>query len=419
MTTRRLSRAAARALPHALLAAILLILAGCDQDFTRSDVRRGTGDQIRLVSGNEQLGFVGQALRRPLRVQVRDLRGNPVAHQRVQFRILRGDGSFSSLTGVTDFAGFTQVSFTPMAEGDLVVEAQTSGGAGSGVVFALTAIDLGRIENPARFEKVAGDGQTGQVGTVLPLPLTVRVANEFDTPLENFPVLFTANTDGTLLLTANTGDFTRPDSTNPGPSPSDSIGRQIVSFSDENGIAAVLVRLNTRPGANAVAASTTFAAGSNNVLAFNLTGTAGETSSADSLIKLAGDEQDVTIDTTGVGFTPSITFNPLVVQVTDRFGNPVPGITVFFRVSNGFGTLSASSDVTDESGIAETTYTSSEGSQGGIAVTAFVPGVGATTFTGSITPVGGTPEGPIGDTLGIILDLGIDAGRGGGGGDGG
>ncbi|MBA2566088.1 MAG: Ig-like domain-containing protein [Gemmatimonadetes bacterium] len=414
MIIRRLSRMTFPLLAFASLATLVLGFAGCDEEFARPDVRRGTGDQIRVVSGNEQRGFVGQALRQPLRVQVRDVRGNPVRNQRVEFRILRGDGSFSSLSGVTDFAGFTQVSFTPLEEGDLVVEAQTAG-AGSGAVFAFTAIDLSRIEDPAIFEKISGDNQTGPVGTVLPLPLTVRVANEFGTPLDNFPVLFTANTDGTLLLTANDGDFTQPDTTDPDPSPSDSIGRQIVSFSDDNGIAAVLVRLDTRPGNNQVTASTTFTAGANNALVFNLTGTAGGSSSADSLAKIAGDEQDVTIDTTGIGFTPSITLNPMVVQVTDRFGNPVPGITVFFRISNGFGTLSASSDVTDESGIAETTFTSSEGSQGGIAVTAFVPGIGTTTFTGSITPVGGTPDDPIGDTLGILLDVGGgDGGRGGG-----
>jgi hypothetical protein len=95
----------------------------------------------------------------------------------------------------------------------------------------------------------------------------------------------------------------------------------------------------------------------------------------------------------------------MVVQVTDRFGNPTSGVTVFFRVSTGFGSLSADSDVTDANGFAETTYTSTAGSFGGIAVSASVPTAGSVVFTGGITPVGETPE--------------EDDGGGGGGGGGG
>jgi hypothetical protein len=348
---------------------------------------------------------------RPLRVQVRDERGAPAPRQRVQFRTLVGDGAFSAESGVTDFAGFTQVAFTPLAEGALVVEASVGGGPRT--TFQLTAIDRSRLENPAIFEIAGGNGQSGGVGTILPLPATVRVANEFDQPLENFPVLFTATTDGAILLTANEGDFIQSDTLGRPPSPSDSLlggnapGRQIVAFTDPNGIAGALVRLATRPGTNVVVANTTFASGTPDSVVFTAQGELGGPSSADSIIKISGDLQNVEQDTTttGTGGTSSITFNPMVVQVTDRFGNPIQGVTVFFRVSVGFGTLSNSLDVTDAGGFAETVYTSAAGSTGGIAVSATAPGVGTATFTGSIEAIGTPP-----DTTG---------GGGGGGGGGG
>jgi hypothetical protein len=307
---------------------------------------------------------------------------------------------------VTDFAGLTEVRFTPLTPGDLVVTAQqAAGGPAARASFALFAIDSSGVRSPATFEIVGGNNQTGTVGTILPQPLAVRVENADGNPIEDFPVVFTATTDGTLLLTVNDGDFTQVDSLGATPQTPDSIGTQVVSFTDPNGVAAVLMRLRTRPGNNQVTASATFVTGSSNSVVFNATGSTGGSSSAAQVVKISGDNQTVTVDTTGIGFTPSITFNPMVVQVTDRFGNPTSGVTVFFRVSTGFGSLSADSDVTDANGFAETTYTSTAGSFGGIAVSASVPTAGSVVFTGGITPVGETPE--------------EDDGGGGGGGGGG
>jgi hypothetical protein len=123
---------------------------------------------------------------------------------------------------------------------------------------------------------------------------------------------------------------------------------------------------------------------------FTSVGEVGGPSSADSIVKISGDEQNVQQDTTttGTGGTTPITFNPMVVQVTDRFGNPIPGVDVFFRVSVGFGSLSSSTDATDGGGFAETVYTSQAGSTGDVAVSASVPGVGTVIFTGSIEAIG-------------------------------
>lgn len=394
--TRCLSRPAAAGLKLSLLALAAVAAAGCDEDFASPAHIRPEGQQVVVVSGNNQSAAVGSPLPQPLRVQVRDSRSRPAPQQRVDFSMLIGDALLSSRAGLTDFAGFTQVRVVPLTPGDLMVKAAQAGaGPEAGVSFNAFAIDSSHVRNPAAFEIVGGDGQTGPVGSILPQPLTVRVLNADANPLENFPVLFTATTDGTLLVTANEGDFTQIDSTGNTPVGSDSIGRQVVSFTDGNGVAGVLLRLHTRPGNNQVTASSTFATGNSIQVVFNLTGEVGGPGSAAALNKISGDGQNVTVDTTGVGFTPSITFNPMVVQVTDRFGNPIGGVTVFFKLSTGFGTIDPATAVSEPgTGFAETTFTSSEGSFGGVEVTATVPGSGTVSFTGSIVPVGGTPEEP-------------------------
>jgi adhesin/invasin len=390
----------------AALALAAWAAAACDKEFLDDDLVGAAPGQVAVVSGNNQSGAVGSPFRQALRVQVRDERGNPLSRTRVDFSTSIGDGLLSSLSAVTDFAGFTEVRFTPLTPGDLVVTAeQSAGGPAARASFALFAIDSSGVRNPATFEIVGGNNQSGTVGTILAQPLAVRVENADGNPIEDFPVVFTATTDGTLLLTVNDGDFTQVDSLGATPQTPDSIGTQVVSFTDPNGVAAVLMRLRTRPGNNQVTASATFVTGSSNSVVFNATGSTGGSSSAAQVVKISGDNQTVTVDTTGIGFTPSITFNPMVVQVTDRFGNPTSGVTVFFRVSTGFGSLSADSDVTDANGFAETTYTSTAGSFGGIAVSASVPTAGSVVFTGGITPVGETPE--------------EDDGGGGGGGGGG
>src|SRR5690606_23502441 len=67
------------------------------------------------------------------------------------------------------------------------------------------------------------------------------------------------------------------------------------------------------------------------------------------LAMVSGDEQ------VGEAFAPLA--DPLVVEVTDRFGNPVEGVTVHWNVMAGRGTLSAEAVESDESGRAQVTWT--------------------------------------------------------------
>ena len=62
---------------------------------------------------------------------------------------------------------------------------------------------------------------------------------------------------------------------------------------------------------------------------------------------VSGDEQ------TGL---PGATLTPFTVQVTDEFGNPLPGVTVRWTVLDGGGTLGARNDTTDIAGRTSVTY---------------------------------------------------------------
>lgn len=67
----------------------------------------------------------------------------------------------------------------------------------------------------------------------------------------------------------------------------------------------------------------------------------------------------------------------LAVRVTDRKGNPLPGIAVAWSASAG--SLSVATSTTSSSGNAETTFTT-PGAAGTSTVTASVPGIGSVVF---------------------------------------
>lgn len=67
------------------------------------------------------------------------------------------------------------------------------------------------------------------------------------------------------------------------------------------------------------------------------------------LFKVSGDVQSGTVG--------SPLGRPLVAEIDDRLGSPVQGVTVFFRVVSGGGSLSDPAPATDASGIAQTTWT--------------------------------------------------------------
>ena len=90
------------------------------------------------------------------------------------------------------------------------------------------------------------------------------------------------------------------------------------------------------------------------------------------IIKVSGDNQSTAVGTT----LP----NPLVVQVKDAAGNPQPGVTINFVVTNARGSVSPTSASTNNNGQASTVL-SLNTTAGDCYVSATASGIGSVTFT--------------------------------------
>lgn len=181
------------------------------------------------------------------------------------------------------------------------------------------------------------DDQTGTVGQPLALPVTVRVVDQSNAPLPGAHIQWEpVSGAGTVDASTSTTDATGQASTHwtVGTTPGTDSLRVITT----NGLSIYLI-------ANVVAGPVAL------------------------VNKTSGDAQTVPIG--------SSTF-PLVVTVTDKYGNPIPGTTVRWAASAG--TLTASSSTSDGKGQAQVVLTTVGPTAATYTVTA-TAGSASATFT--------------------------------------
>ncbi|UCE37379.1 MAG: right-handed parallel beta-helix repeat-containing protein [Thermoplasmata archaeon] len=202
---------------------------------------------------------------------------------------------------------------------------------------------------------ISGDGQSGTVGTQLGAPFIVEVRDKFGNPVPNADVWFNITLGGGSI------DISSPIST------------------DNNGRGQVNLTLGTTSGTNTVTAEIA-GLGINQVVfsAF------GDPDIPDSIVIISGDGQIGTVGT-------QLAF-PLVIEVHDQYGNPVPGTNVWFNATAGFGILSTGNPVlTNGNGRAQTQLTL--GTFTGLnAVTAEIVGNGITQVIFIETGIPGAPH---------------------------
>ena len=172
----------------------------------------------------------------------------------------------------------------------------------------------------AHIEVLWGDNQSARVGERLPDSVVVRVTDTQNRPVSGVDVVF---------------DFTAGGST---ASPA--------AATDSDGATWSRLVLGTVPGPVNGQAKVPVAAGITPVET-PITATA-RPADANGIALISGDTQ------TGAVGTELLA--PLVVAVTDRFGNPIPGITVQWSVTDG-GSVSSNSTITDASGQTSVTRT--------------------------------------------------------------
>jgi hypothetical protein len=310
----------------------------------------GDARGLAMVSGDSQPGAAGTTLSDPLVVKVTDALGNPIPDVPITWTPENG-GSVSDTSTATDAQGLSSVLRTlGPASGIQTTLARSDGLAGSPVVFTHTVT----AGSPSGVRIVSGNEQVGSPGSTLPQPLVVDVVDGSGNPVIGAAV--------TWVVTAGGGSL------DPTTGTTDESGRSSTTWTLGPGIGANTAQAIVSGVGQAV---------------FTATASAGD---PDDIIIVSGNDQR--------GQAGTRLANDLVVQVVDAADNPVPGVTVTWRVESGGGSVAPRTTNTGADGRASTAWTlgSSTGEQ---RVEASAPGAGSVRF--EATSTAGSPS-----ALGIV-----------------
>ena len=107
-------------LPKGFLpAALVMFTAGCGEDLVRPPVETPPppppAPVLTIISGNDQIGILGEFLAQPLVVRVSDTKGTGVSNVWVTWQVFTGSGVFGVTAGVTPTGpdGVASISFRP------------------------------------------------------------------------------------------------------------------------------------------------------------------------------------------------------------------------------------------------------------------------------------------------------------------
>lgn len=273
---------------------------------------RGVPRFLRPQGDTLRTGVVGRLVPTPVAVRVVDRLGTGVADIPVTFKVTAGAGSVAAATVKSDAAGIARVAWTlgPKA-GSNALEA-TAGPLKDEVIRfgALAAPDL-----IAKLDRIAGDQQQAVAGSPLAKELVVKAVDKNGNIVPSTPVIWSAD-GGTVV--------------------------PVSSVTDSLGIARARWTLGTLAGS-----MTAVARAGGQEVKFAASAVPGPPAR---LRIVKGDQQ------TGTEFRPLR--DSLVVQVSDSYGNAIPGIPVAWDVTHGGGSVAvARTSTTDASGIARAVWT--------------------------------------------------------------
>ncbi len=223
---------------------------------------------------------------------------------------------------------------------------------------------------PAAVTAVSNVAPVGTVGEFLASPLTVKVTDANGSAVPNTVVTFTVAEGGGIVA-------------------------QPVDTTDNAGVASTTWRLGERTVAQRVTAQAT---GVSSIVNFVATANPG----APATMAVQGGDNQTAAAGAAVATAPS-------VVIKDKFTNAVPGVSVFFSISNGGGSVTGAGAVTNSSGVASVggwTLGSAVGANKLSALAVF-NGITGNPITFSATAISGaaatiTPQGPPGTILGNV-----------------
>ena len=155
----------------------------------------GAAASITKTTGDAQTASAGTAVPIPPSVTIKDANGNPVAGATVTFAVTAGGGSVTGASQTTNSSGVAAVgSWTLGATAGANSLSATSGSL-TAAVFTAT----GTVGAAGSVSKTAGDNQTAEDGTTLPIAPAVTVRDAAGNPVSGITVIFAIGTGGGTL----------------------------------------------------------------------------------------------------------------------------------------------------------------------------------------------------------------------------
>ena len=164
--------------------------------------------KLEIVSGNTQSGIAGEELADAVVVRVNDSAGQPLGGQIINFRIVAGGGSVFAGSALSDANGAARERWAlgPVAGPQRLEARAVDSETGAAIVFA--SFDATARPGPAVLASAdAGDNQVAAPGTVLPVPLRVKIADRYGNGVAGVSVAFVVTTgSGSVSATSGATD---------------------------------------------------------------------------------------------------------------------------------------------------------------------------------------------------------------------
>ena len=141
---------------------------------------------LLILSGQKQTAPVTTPLPAPLVTKVSDQYGNGIPGMTVAFADGGAGGSFSSNSVVTDSTGHASTNYTTSTKAGAIT--LTANAASLPTLKISETVTAGP---PSSMTAIAGNNQTGPPSTTLPVPLTVKVSDQYGNAVSGASVTFT------------------------------------------------------------------------------------------------------------------------------------------------------------------------------------------------------------------------------------
>jgi len=270
----------------------------------------GAPTRISIASGKGQTGKVGTALANPWVVLVTDSSGNPVDGATVNWQVTAGGASFPATKTTTNSSGLASNTLTlGTVTGFDKATALLANGAAA--IFGASATPGAAVS----ISSYSGNDQTGTVADALPQALEVICRDKYGNPANQTVVDWTVTGGGGSVPYAHS--------------------------ESENGIATKALTLGAKPGANYAAATIS---GTDKSYTFTEEGVAGPVAAIEIV---SGNDQTGSANTALPG--------PLTIAAVDAHGNYKSDTQVSWTANTAGDSLSATSTVTNSSGLASDT----------------------------------------------------------------